>query len=63
MPNLTIQRFLHRNLVQRPTVNRVLDQLGSAFNRIGLPYATGLTRNKARLFAPSWHYATFESGS
>ncbi|MFA6548801.1 MAG: hypothetical protein WCT39_02585 [Candidatus Margulisiibacteriota bacterium] len=53
MPNLTIQRFLYRNLVQRPAVNRTLDRFGRALNKVGLPYATGLTRNKAVLFASS----------
>lgn len=41
MPNLTIQKIIYRNLVQRPSVNRVLDKLGFS----------GLTRNKAVLFA------------
>jgi len=53
MPNLTIQRFIYRNFVQRPTVNRTLDRFGCALNKIGLPYATGLTRNKAILFTSS----------
>ncbi len=51
MPNLTVQRFIYRNLSCRPTVNRSLDRLGSAINKLGLPYATRLTRSKAIIFA------------
>jgi len=51
MPNLTVQRFIYRNLAQRPAVSRALDAFGGALNKIGLPYATGLTRNKSILFA------------
>jgi len=51
MPNLTIQRIIYRNFVQRPRVNRALDSFGNVLNRLGFPYATGLTRSKAALFA------------
>jgi hypothetical protein len=51
MPNLTIQRFIYRNLVQQPTVSRLLDRFDNALNKIGLTYATGKIRNKSIIFA------------
>ena len=57
MSNLTVQRIIYRNLVQRPTVNRALDSFGRRLNNLldslGIQkrYATGLTRNKAILFS------------
>ncbi len=51
LPNLKVQGYIYRNLIQRPKVNRFLNQFGGALNRLGLPYATGLTRHKATLFA------------
>ncbi len=51
MPNLRVQRLIYNNLAQRPGVNRFLDRLGEALNKYNIPYATGLTRNKAKLFA------------
>jgi hypothetical protein len=52
-----VQGFIYRNFVQRPRVNRALDGVGNHLNRLldrlGIQkrYATGLTRNKAILFA------------
>jgi len=46
-----VQQKIHRNLVQRPRVAKDLDGLGRAANRLGLNYATGLTRQKSVLFA------------
>jgi hypothetical protein len=50
MPNLKVQKFIYRNLVKRPWVNRALDSFGKGLNRIRIPYATGLTRNKSAFF-------------
>lgn len=51
MPVLGVQRFIYRNLVQRKTINRALDWFGKTVNKTGIRYATGLTRQKATLFA------------
>lgn len=51
MPILKVQKFIYRNLVKRPRVSKSLDRFGRALNKIGLPYATGLTRDKAILYA------------
>ncbi len=42
-----VQRIIYRNMVQRPTVSTVLDRIGTGFQKIGIPYASGLTRQKA----------------
>ena len=47
-----IQKLIYKNLVKKPAINRALDNFGKDLNkRKGLPFATGLTRNKAILFA------------
>jgi hypothetical protein len=57
MPISAVQRFIYRNLTQRPRVNRALDRFGNRLNRLlerlGVQkhYAIGLTRSKATLFA------------
>ena len=51
MPIHRVQNFIYEKSVRRPKVNGILDRFGAAMNRIGIPYATGLTRNKAILFA------------
>jgi len=58
MPVPAVQRFLYRKLranieAEQPRVKRALDRFGTALRKIGLPYATGLTRQKATLFAAS----------
>ncbi|MBI5700122.1 hypothetical protein HZC35_07470 [Candidatus Saganbacteria bacterium] len=56
MPVERVQRFIYRNLVQRPRANRALDTFGNRLNslleRLGIEhrYATGLTRTKAVLY-------------
>ncbi len=50
MPNLKVQRFIYRNLNQRPAINKALNVIGRGLE-VFCPYSTGLTRNKAALFA------------
>lgn len=57
MANLTVQRLIYKASIKSPSANRVLDRFGNGLNRalkavhLSMEYATGLTRNKAVMFA------------
>ncbi len=51
MAPAAVERFVYRNMVQRPKVAKTLDQLGRAINRAGIPYSTGLLRHTSVLHA------------
>lgn len=53
MPIVRVQNFIYRNMVKRNGVNHTLGAFGRALNFLRIPYATGLTRNKARLWVSS----------
>lgn len=51
MPSPRIQKIIYNNMARSKPLSRFLDRLGNTLNSIGLPYATGLTRNKATFLA------------
>jgi len=56
IPNMRIEKFIYRNMVQRPSVGRLLDRFGRVLNQAGLPYETGLRRNRATLCAATNYF-------
>jgi hypothetical protein len=50
MANMMISSFVYRRIVNNTGLNRWLDKIGAGINKTGIPWATGLTREKAALF-------------
>jgi len=46
-----MSNLINSKVASNPTLNRVLNKFGLALNQLGLPYATGLTRDRATLFS------------